>query len=380
MHLRAMLPLASVAILLAAQVTAAADPDDDLAEALEHLRAVSADGQGNVEAAAAFRRLMKSDARSLPRILSALDGAGPLAANWLRAAIDAISQRELERGGRLPANELQAFVRDVRHEPRARRLAFEWLARVDAEASEQLIPTMSQDPSVELRRDAIARLVDRGQQLIEAKQDTEAREVFRTALNGARDEDQIRTIVERLKVLGQEVDLPRHFGFLMHWKVIGPFDNRGREGFAASYPPEEKLDAAGQYAGVGGDVQWKDYVTTDDYGMVDFNSPFGKLKEATAYAWTEFTSDGEREAEIRLGCKNAWKVWLNGKLLFSRDEYHRGMSLDQYRLPVTLEAGRNEILVKACQNEEQEEWTVEWQFQLRVCDSAGTAILSQTRP
>ena len=95
---------------------------------------------------------------------------------------------------------------------------------------------------------------------------------------------------------------------------------------------------------------------------------------------TEFVSETARPAELRLGCKNAWKVWLNGKLLFSRDEYHRGMQIDQYRMPVELEAGRNTILVKACQNEQVESWTVEWEFQLRVCDKLGTALLSATTP
>ena len=83
--------------------------------------------------------------------------------------------------------------------------------------------------------------------------------------------------------------------------------------------------------------------------------------------------------ELRLGCKNAWKIWLNGELLFGRDEYHRGMSIDQYQLPAQLKEGKNTILVKLCQNEQTEQWTVEWQFQLRVCDATGTAVLAANR-
>jgi hypothetical protein len=55
------------------------------------------------------------------------------------------------------------------------------------------------------------------------------------------------------------------------------------------------------------------------------------------------------------------------------------MKIDQYQLPGQLNPGKNTILVKACQNEQIETWTVEWQFQLRVCDSSGTAILSTDR-
>ncbi|MFP6574018.1 MAG: hypothetical protein VB912_02625, partial [Pirellulaceae bacterium] len=68
------------------------------------------------------------------------------------------------------------------------------------------------------------------------------------------------------------------------------------------------------------------------------------------------------------------------ELLFQRDEYHRGMRLDQYRLKAKLKQGRNVIMLKLCQNEQMENWTKEWQFQLRVCDATGTAILSTSRP
>jgi hypothetical protein len=83
---------------------------------------------------------------------------------------------------------------------------------------------------------------------------------------------------------------------------------------------------------------------------------------------------------LRLGCKNGWKVWLNGKFVFGRDEYHRGTRIDQYRLPVELKKGSNTILLKLCQNADVKDWTREWEFQLRVCDASGTAILATDRP
>jgi hypothetical protein len=50
--------------------------------------------------------------------------------------------------------------------------------------------------------------------------------------------------------------------------------------------------------------------------------------------------------------------------------------MDQYKLRCHLRRGANTILVKCCQNEQTESWTAEWEFQLRVCDSTGTALLS----
>ena len=127
---------------------------------LAKLRAVGPNGVGHREATAAWSELARADADKLPEILAGLDGAGPLAANWIRTAVDAIAERQLQQGRTLPAAELEKFVLDKQRDPRARRLAYEWLVRVDASAKDRLIPGMLDDPSWEMRRDAVARLID----------------------------------------------------------------------------------------------------------------------------------------------------------------------------------------------------------------------------
>ena len=352
----------------------------ELSSLLETVRSVSNDGRESQEARRAWRELVKVDAGEITRILEAIDGATPQAANWLRAAVDTVAERALAADQELPQSDLRRFVRDRGQDPRARRLAFEWLVRVNRGAADQLIGQMLHDPSVELRRDAVARLLADADRRRSAADATGAVRLYRDALDGARDEDQIKEIVSHLRQLDQQVNLPKHFGFLMHWQVIGPFDNTDRKGFDAVFPPEQTIDLDASHPGKHGPVRWQVYATQDDYGLVDLNEPFGPLKETVGYAITEFTSATQQQVELRLGCKNAWKLWLNGQLLFGRDEYHRGMQLDQYRMPATLNAGRNMILLKVCQNEEVESWTVEWQFQIRVCDAVGSAILTTSRP
>ena len=126
----------------------------------------------------------------------------------------------------------------------------------------------------------------------------------------------------------------------MKWQVIGPFDNTGTKGFDTVFPPEKEIELDATYDGKSGPVKWQPFESTDDYGKLDFNKPLGMQKEATGYAVTTFDSPAERDAELRLGCKNAWKVWLNGELLFGRDEYHRGQQMDQYKTEVPAEEGR----------------------------------------
>ena len=247
----------------------------ELSPLLETVRSVSNDGREGQEATRVWRELVKVDAGEITRILAAIDGATPQAANWLRAAVDTVAERAVAAGRGLPRSELRRFVCDREHDPRARRLAFEWLARLDRGAADELIGEMLHDPSVELRRDAVARLLadaDRQRSAVDA---TGAVRLYRDALDGARDEDQIKEIVSRLRQLDQQVNLPKHFGFLMHWKVIGPFDNTDRKGFDAVFAPEQTIDLDAPYPGKSGPVRWKAVATQDDYGLVDLNKPFG---------------------------------------------------------------------------------------------------------
>ena len=361
------LPLLFLSILV---TTASAG----LPEALQTIRAVAREGQGNAAATAAWAEAAACPAADLPKLLAALDDANPLAENWLRAAISAVEEKAAA-AKEMPVEGLVAFVKDTAHSASARALGFDLLLTHAPAVATDLSPGFLNDVSSELRRHPITQFLAKADGLAAADKG-EAVKVYRLALDAARDEDQIKLVSKKLRDLGEKVDLAGHFGFLMEWRLIAPFSNAERTGHDKVYPPEVELDFTKSYDGKTKPAKWVNFTSTDDYGMIDFNKPFGMEKEVTGYAAADFYSTDERDAEIRLGCKNAWKVWLNGKLVFARDEYHRGAKLDQYKLPVKLSKGKNTILVKCSQNEQKEEWTVEWEFQLRICDATGTAIRS----
>lgn len=352
----------------------------ELDAALKSVRAVGPEGRGNAEASGSWKTLSSGDASTLIPLLEAMDGANDFALNWIRAAVDAVAGRELKAGGKLPLPELGKFLLDTGHNPRARRLAFALIAKVDPATTDTLLAGMLNDPSLEIRHDAVEKLEGQAKAALASGNKTGAALLWRQALNHARDVGQIEGISQKLNELGQPVDLLKLFGFLPEWKIIGPFDNKGNKGFTGVYPPETNLDFAAELDGKNGKTRWRDYATKHPYGMVDMNQPYGKLKEVFAYAATEFHSDKPQAVELRLGGKNSWKVWLNGQLLFGRDEYHANAEIDQYTMPAQLRAGRNVILVKVCQNDEVKEWTEQWEFQLRVTDSLGTPIFSTAKP
>ncbi|EDY21303.1 conserved hypothetical protein [Chthoniobacter flavus Ellin428] len=347
-----------------------------LDQSLQALANVGREGQGNEAASVAWKEVVQTGPASLPALLAVVGKGSPVADNWLRIAGDAIVQNARAQGQALPVAEVEAFLKDTAHPPPARRLAFDLLKEADPARADAVEPSLATDPVQELRRGAVQRLIDAAR----TKEADAAKTAYLAALDVVRDEDQTRAIVTELRKQSVPVDLPKHFGFLMQWQVIGPFDNSERKGFETVFPPEKEIRLDATYDGKSGPVKWQPFVSGDEYGKLDFNKPFGMLKEVTAYAVADFQSTEERDAEIRLGCKDGWKVWLNGQFLFGRDEYHRGQQMDQYKLKCHLRKGANTILVKCCQNEQKEQWTVEWEFQLRVCDGAGTAILAAATP
>lgn len=370
---------AAIALMASLAGLTAAFADDALPSAVETVLAVSREGQGNREAREAWRELSVQAPSEIPRLLAAIDRSGPMGANYILSAIDAIVERAEQEKTPLPKDSLLVFVEDTSHNARARRIAFELLTRSDPALSQKLIPAFLNDPSAELRREAVTFWIQKADAAQKAGDQAKLQECLETALAGAVDKDQVDLLAGRLAPLGRTVNLADHFGLILDWKLIGPFDNSNEAGFSVAYPPENELDFAAVYDGKEGKVSWKDFRTTDPMGQVDLNKAVAQMKSAIAYCASVVTLDEPRRAQVRLGTPNGWKLWVNGKYIFGQDEYHSGSNFDQFALDVDLKAGENVMLVKCCQNDQTEDWATDWTFQLRVCDASGAAILSKDR-
>jgi hypothetical protein len=368
---------AGVFLALAAGVLAApaTTQPGEIADLLQRIKKVGHEGAGNVEAGQAWKALVAHGRPALVPILSAMNDDDLTSSNWLRPAFEAIAERTLKDGKPLPAAALKKFVAQTRNPGSARRVAYEWLVKIDKSTPDRFLPTMLLDPSPELRRDAVARVIEQGQALVEKNDDKSARQAFQRALTGACDKDQVDTIAAALGKLGAKVDLQAHFGVVSTWHVIAPFDHTNNRGWDVAYPPEKGVDLNRTYKGKGGkEAKWVTIHTKEPYGYVDLNKELDKMKGTIAYAWAVIDSPKERLIEVRAGSANALKIFLNGKLIFAREEYHHAMDFDQYAARGTLRAGKNEILLKVCQNEQTENWAQVWAFQLRLCDAVGAAV------
>jgi hypothetical protein len=297
----------------------------------------------------------------------------PVGKNYLSGVAGTLFQRD----SIYLRSQLESFLLDTTQDGEARYLVFEWLTEGQESLRDQMLEGFRDDPSLELRHAAIGRAIDRLDKAPELS-------MLRKLLDQARHPAQIESLAKKLKEAGETVDQAKVFGFLMTWDAIGPFDNQEQKHFHTVYPVERDLlgkpfDPSLKYSGKSGEVGWQSITTEEATGIVDLAESFNKEKGAIVYARTIFRCAQPQDVEVRLGCINANKLWVNGQEVFTHEVYHAGMSIDQYIGSVKMKAGDNEIVLKICQNEQTESWAQRWQFQLRISDATGKAVLAQNR-
>ena len=108
----------------------------ETADLFRDIKAVGREGQGNRAAQQALKQLTADDSVKLTTVLTAFDGASPLAENWLRGAFETLADRQLKATKKLPAAELEEFVLDTKQAQhrahRCRRGNASWGPRYEA--------------------------------------------------------------------------------------------------------------------------------------------------------------------------------------------------------------------------------------------------------
>lgn len=340
----------------------AADVPKPVLDGLKAMKAVGPEGAGNEDAAKGWKAVVAAGEAALVPTLTAFDDASPLAVNWLRSAVNAIVEKEKQKGVKgFPPGLLTSFTEDTTRNAAARRIAFELLEKQDKAAAAALLPKFLNDPSPELRRDAVAAGLKKAEPLANVEGQKAA---FQKLFDAARDQDQVDDLAARLKKLGAEPNTTKHYGFVTEWIVSEAFDNKGLKGFAVPYPPEKATDRTG----------WKYAQSWDAYGTVDLNTAVADSKDVLAYAVATVVAPEETKCQVRLATPNAVKLFVNGKEVYFKEEYHSGKKHDQHVANVTLKKGANELLVKVCQNDKTQSWMKPWEFAARVCDATGGAL------
>lgn len=362
-------------VVLSAAKIASADEVDD---ALATIAKAGPQGAGSVAARKARDQLARQGTDILPQLLAAMDTKNAVAANWCRTAYEEITARELAKDSPVfPLEALENYAADPARQGRVRRLTLALLDRLEPNFRTELIPTLLDDP--EFRTDAVQAALDAGAEAEATGNREQAIAEYRKAFEHSRAADQATKSAARLKALGEEADIVAHLGFVVDWRLLGPFDAPEYSGFAKIFPPEEEqtLDFRAEYAGKNGKtIHWRRFRSDDPLGQLNLIDAVAPVREAVGYAYSEFDSPREIDAQLRCGADDNCTVWLNGERVFGRDQWLNGTRLDRFRAPVHLRQGKNRLLVKICQGPQHKDPQVpnNWSLQLRFCDETGVGL------
>ena len=164
-------------------------------------------------------------------------------------------------------------------------------------------------------------------------------------------------------------------GFIEDWRVIGPFDNTGKEGFAKAFPPETKISFISYYSGKDGrTVRWSRALEPAKPGLIDLRRCVGRIPDAVAYAYTTVVSPTEAEVQVRAGSADTMTVWLNGEKVLEKAKWEGKLVVDEHVAPARLRQGKNTILLKICQGEDDPRWDNHWGFYFRLTDADGNSM------
>ena len=368
--------LAHLAVLFVVgpTLTQAADPID---AAIESVRAVGTEGKGFEQALPAAKTLQKLSADKMTRVLDGAEGVNPIAENWIRGIVFGIAQQS----GTPELPTLKNYVLNLQNNAIGRGIAMELIQRKDETVAKTMLESLMNDPSLAIREMAVEQAIGKAAAASEMQKDVSI-SIYRKALTSARHPKQLSRIVAALGELGDDATTADAFSLLVDWNSIAPFDNEGGVGYEAVYEPEQQfaksgsVDLATTYSGKNGEVHWQIVSGSSDEGLINLAEIYNKEKGAVAYLFAEFDSPQARQAQARLGCINANKVWVNGREVMATEVYHSGSMLDQYVAPFRLKQGKNTILLKICQNEQEESWAQRWEFQFRITDLTGKGLES----
>ncbi len=174
-------------------------------------------------------------------------------------------------------------------------------------------------------------------------------------------------------------DAQRQLGLLTAFAIVGPFDNDGRKGHQAVYPPETETTAPGpslRYPGKSPalPVSWRTVPETAlaRDGSIPLDAWMRPENEGTAYALTYVKSEQRQTVAVRVGTTGAVKVMVNRGAAIIDSSVYRKLHLDQEAGLATLLPGWNRILVKVSALNGR------WAFVIRLTTPDGKPITGLT--
>ena len=354
----------------------------DTRDLIAQIKAVGPEGKGHVAAGKAWKELV---AQGPDALLDAWPGSTmpPLVPPTGCAPPSRRSPSRAQVSGQLSAASLEGFVLDTKHAGHARRLAYEWLVKVDKTAPGRLLPGMLNDPGQELRRDAVAVELNEAQALFEKADKPAALAAYRKVLDVARDRDQVKLVAERLGKLGvahrPHVPLRLHHALGRHRPVR---QHQGRRlQHRLSSRKRASTSRPSTPARTRQKVKWQQHTTEAAMGMVDFNKLYKDKNEAANASKARGLRLHRRRSEQRDGRSSSAPPATTpcASSSTARRSSSARSTITAWRWTSTSARARSRPAAtrsssRCARTSRPTRGRQQWSFQLRVCDALGGAV------
>lgn len=160
---------------------------------------------------------------------------------------------------------------------------------------------------------------------------------------------------------------PGESRFIRRWQILGPVAGPLGHDALASVGGEASAMPSDEPVRIGAsELRWISSASWGD--AVDVAGALGRPEyrdtssaPEAAYAYAAIPREREGDAVLSLGSDGGVRVWVNGAPVFQSGGGH-GFSFDTERIPVHLERGENEVLLKVAHH------SGPWRFALRVLE------------
>ncbi|NWG12791.1 MAG: hypothetical protein HXY20_04560 [Acidobacteria bacterium] len=300
----------------------------------------------------------KYEAKFLDQAQSGPDAVKPVALRaYLNLAEGALAKHDLEKALAMYHTALPLAIQDAE-----RVAALSGIARVADPRSLPVVEAQAGNPAVAGPLVACyLAIADK----LKAADSAQAIALYTKVVEMTSDLDAAQRAAEGLRGLGAAVDFARRRGFIINWKLIGPFPNTG---FDAVYPPETEFDPTAEYDAAGAQkAKWIDYQVPHVMGVTDLAAVFNPKDSVIAYARAEVEVAEAQDVLLKIGSDDGVICWVNGEKIHAND-VGRGLTVDQDVVAAKLIAGKNVILVKIVQG------GGDWAFCVRLCKPDGSPM------
>lgn len=176
----------------------------------------------------------------------------------------------------------------------------------------------------------------------------------REALKRLVDKSDNKQVKRQAKTVLQ--NMHQHNGFILAWKLAGPYTEADDGLFDAKFVPEKGQEAEWRPVRGGQSAPWK----------VDLERLVGGDKRVV-YLRTAVKSQKEQTAQLQLGSDDSIKAWLNGELVHSND-VSRPVGKGQDTVKVGLKKGWNTLMLKIVEK------SGDWAASARFADAEGNPL------